>query len=240
MLCLCIGLCACGNEDAEQIECPEGWDRIAEATATINQLYSCSTEEEFKNILEKSTTARDIQPLVEDAAFRSGFVLSTSVRHVNFIGTYKGYDLFMVALHSVYTEEHLAQAESSGVSYYPEGETPTPAVAVSAAGSSQIMPLKYEDGRYVISVDINLRNKLSKDYPDCECDAGQIWVQGDILCDTCSGTGHIETEPEPGSLGTVPGYKAYLTCGDCAGWGAKDIEYENCAICNGEGYNKAN
>ena len=236
MLCVCIGLCACGNED----ECPEDWDRIAEATATLNQFYNCSTEEEYKNILEKSATARDIQTLVEDAAFRSEIALSTSVRHVIFIGTYKGYDLFMSVQDYVYTEEYLAQmqAELSDVTYYPEGVTPTRSFAL--VGFNPIMPLKYEDGRYVISVDTNLLNKLSEVYPDCECNAGQIPVQGDILCDTCSGTGHIETEPEPGSLGTTLGYKAYLVCADCMGWGAKDTAYENCAICNGMGYNKAN
>ena len=236
VLCLCIGLCACGKEGSAQTEQPEGWDRIAEATKTLNIYYNSHTEEEFKNILEKAASTGDIRARVENDAIAAQHIRSTSVRNIQYVGAYKEYDLFMVGVNYVYTEEYLGAIDTTTVSYYPEGETPTPAVSLVTINT--VTPLKYEDGCYVVPADINLYDKLSQDYPDCECDAGQVLTSGDVACDTCLGTGHVETEPEAGSVGAALGHKAYITCRDCDGWGTKNKVYTDCTVCGGKGYIK--
>ena len=220
VLCLFIGLCACGKKDSAQTEYPENWDRIAEATATLNQYYACETEEEFKAVMHSSISDSDLK-MVMDAwlGFRETWSMDTVgiseqyVRKIKYIESYKGYDVFMVADGFV----------SKTGERTPDDPLPTPNapdlngqlyMATPVVSTGHLLALAFENGRYVIAnISDNDWQKYCAKFSVCTCDLGVVVIPGDP-CKSCGGAGFMTEQP------------------------STDVENEEndiCATCGGEG-----
>lgn len=222
-LCLCVGLCACKKEDTAQEKLPDDWNRIAEATATLNQYYACRTEEDFKAVLHSSFSASERKTIMESwlsyyenwniNATPEQYVSEQYVRKIKYIETYKGCDIFLVSD---------GYATNDG---YRTPDEPVPAVIPSSmAVQPTMMPghlvaLTVESGRYVIAnIPTNELLAFAERISICSCDLGAVVVPGDP-CKGCSGTGRMTAQPDTDTKTESNG-----TCATCGGTGRLDNE----------------
>ena len=108
MLCLCIGLCACGNGSSAQIEYPEGWDRIAEATATLNAYYACETEDEFKTVDIDIEKVQAVGSPRTDMFFDEGTIQKTKEKSLEIENIQEKISLVKKDVEDLQTKQNLA------------------------------------------------------------------------------------------------------------------------------------
>lgn len=229
MLCLCFSLCACGDGDSV-LQYPEGWDRIAEATATLNRYYACETEEEFRAVMH-SSVSNDTLKMVMDSwlSFRETWSMDTVgiseqyVRKIQYIETHKGCDIFLVLDGYVLTDGTKTPDDP-----LPEIKPNLYSVSVSAV-SGHIMALTIENGQYVIAnTDGNSWQRYYESIIPCTCDIGVVVIPGDP-CKGCNGKGFLVEQPDADGENESSG-----TCTTCGGNGwvtnensAEDTSDEN-------------
>ncbi len=217
-LILCIGLCACGNEDAAHTEYPKDWDRIAEATKTLNRYYACETEDEFRAVIHSSVSDSNFKMIMDNMlSFRqawvgidNGIIAEQYVRKIKFIETYKGCDVFVVSDGYESTGGYRTPDDPT-----PEKKAPVVGSVIFSSMNWTVCALAYENGQYVLA------NSFGNDWMSyyasitpCTCDLGIVVVPGDP-CKSCNGEGHV---------------------GEQSSDETHNIVTNNCATCNGSGY----
>ena len=202
-LTLCATLAACGGSASGALpNTPDNWDRIAEATETMNFYYNCSTIEEVKQIMEKGTSQRYLEDWY--AAY-SEYVASSSepwitqVRQIRFIETYKGMDVFLVTADSVLEGEEFPEVELPQAGDSADGHFSPAMMQVVYVG--QIVGMVIQDGRYVISSDYM---SLNRHYESCtSCNVGITIQEGTTPCVSCDGTGQAPECTTCGGMGVL-------------------------------------
>lgn len=235
VVCLSIGLCACGSKDTKTTNSdakttqPKDWDTIAEATATLNQYLACETEENFRAVCHSSYSNNDIKMM---AKYQEEYLASWPediskkfVRKVKQIDTYKGNDVFF------YTEGY----ETTDGYRTPADPLPTSKVALNMQISSQtysIIVLAIENGRYVLAnVPTNEWKKYLEDFSFCTCDLGTVLIPGDP-CKSCDGVGYLAEESNDDSEFCVNDDFVSASCLTCGGDSVLDDETA-CPDCTG-------
>ena len=221
LCCLCIGLGACEKKASAQIEYPAGWDRIAEATATLNQYYACETEEEYREVVHSSISDSDLKLMMDYwAEYRETWSMNDPaisemyVRKIKYFDTHNGCDVFLVADGYVF-----ADGERTPDDPLPPQKD---SLAVAFVASGSLITLDYENGRYVIA---NTSGKEWQGYTEqftfCTCDMGVVVVPGDP-CKGCDGKGYLSEQKEN---------DVCATCGG-KGWAVSENEIRACPDCN--------
>ena len=202
-LCLCIGLCACGKEDSAQIEYPEGWDHIAEATKLCQQLVACQKIEDVQHIAQTGISEQNLSAFV----LNSPEIQSIEIQKIVFVESHQGCDTFILRAKG-HTEESLAKPDSPyflGVLFDVK------------------LALVIENGQYVIAA-TDLSKRMNQ-YEICTfCNLGQAPVYGGP-CTTCNGIGQILNENSFEYCTDCDGGGSVLvgfdTCKACDGKGVK-------------------
>lgn len=213
-LCLCLGLCACGGKKATQAEYPEDWDRIAEATATLNQYYACQTEEEFRAVLHSDVPDSMLQMIMDNwRNFHESWnmdnvgISEQYVRKIKYIETYKGSDLFIVSDGYVMKDGSRTPDEP-----LPELKGQMHISPVMRQGSFVLLTM--ENGRYVLAnADQNELQSYVTKFAPCSCDLGTVVVPGDP-CKGCNGEGFLTEQPDANAENEDDG-----VCETCGGYG---------------------
>lgn len=246
LLCLCIGLCACGDQ--------KNWDPIAEATATLNELYNCKTEEDLKKVMHKETSKEDLYVMLQEISRLQHYAESISVKEVKHLETVNGYNVFLFELAYDATQMPMISvplvgtmgwgsasihSEESGISPIPEPLT-----------DNGMCYLTEEDGRYVIALRYALASMYVTDllneefsYIDCDnCSMGKREEPGTIDCENCNQGWVLDTEHDAANCEDCQYYSEsgtevyrWLECDECRGFGTVDTVFVDCEECNGMG-----
>ena len=203
VLCWCIGLCACGNGTSVQIEYPEGWDRIAEATKLCEQLVACRKIEDVQCIAQTGVSEKNLSAYV----FNDPEIQSIEIQKIAFVESYKGCDTFILKA-TGHTEESLANPDSPyflGVAFEIK------------------LALAIENGQYVIAAR-DLSKRMNR-YEICSfCILGEAPVYGEP-CATCNGMGQMLNQNSfehcTDCDGTGNVFVGFDTCKACDGKGVK-------------------
>lgn len=187
-LTLCLSLAACGAGNGTASNTPDGWDRLAEATKTINSYYNCSSIEEMAQIMDKDVSQKYLetwfQYFQEFDTYYSEPVY-TYVRTIRFVETYKGMDVFYVTANAVAEGEEIPEQDMPQVGESADGHNYPTMMQVQYVG--QLIGLVIEDGRYVVSSN---DAALYRRYEVCtNCSEGMIIQQGTTPCANCDATG---------------------------------------------------
>ncbi|MBO5049969.1 MAG: hypothetical protein J6C41_06040 [Oscillospiraceae bacterium] len=213
-LVLCLSLCACGGKKTTQAESPDDWDRIAEATATLNKYYACQTEEEFREVLHSGISDSTLKMIMDNwRNFRESWnmdnvgISEQYVRKIKYIETYKGNDLFIVSNGYVMKDGSRTPDEP-----LPEIKGPLQISPVMQQGSFILLTI--ENGRYVIAnADQNELQSYVRKFVPCSCDLGTVVVPGDP-CKGCNGEGYLTEQPDADAENEDGG-----VCETCGGYG---------------------
>ena len=202
-LTLCATLAACGGSAGGALpNTPDNWDRLAEATETMNIYYNCSTIEEMKQIMEKGTSQQYLEDWYADYSeyvAMGGEPGVTQVRTIRFVETYKGKDVFLVTAYTVMEGEEFPEVELPQVGDSADGHFGLGIVQVAYVG--QIVGMVIQDGRYVISSDYMT---LGRRYESCmSCSDGLTVQEGTTPCVSCEGTGQAPECTTCGGLGVL-------------------------------------
>lgn len=255
LLCLCVGLCACGNDAVNQK--PENWDPIAKATATITELLNCTTEDHIKAVMQKGATAEDVFKEFNVIDHWRLNRVNMKIREIKYVETIGGCDRFIVAfdyedLHTsrIHTELPVTPDETDrqkALDHPAKGGEPGP---YDSCHDDYEYLLTVENGRYVVvpessAIEIWEQGK----YWDCRyCSAGKFETAGAVDCVNCvlGWVQDAELDALHKARGDCMGCKFaadggyeltfWWSCTVCDGFGTMDTIYKDCPWCGGIGY----
>ena len=201
-LTLCATLAACGGSAGGALpNTPDNWDRLAEATATMNSYYNCTTIEEMKQIMEKGTSQQyleDWYAAYGEYAAMGGEPVVTQVRSIRFVETYKGMDVFLVTAYTLMEGEEFPEEELPQVGDSADGQLHPMMMMLGYGG--QMVGMVIQDGRYVISSDY----RTLRHYEVCmSCSDGLTVQEGTTPCVSCDGTGLAPECTTCGGMGVL-------------------------------------
>jgi len=228
-LILCIGLCACGKEDATQTGYPEGWDRIAEATKTLNRYYACETEEEYRAVFHSSVSQSNLKMVMDSMnEFRlmqeqSMGAYEQYVRKIKFVETHNGCDVFIVS-DGFETSDGIRTPDQP----LPEMKAPNYGMVSISGMAWSMVALVAENGQYVLpyAPETDWASYYAT-IVQCTCDLGTVVVPGDP-CKSCNGEGcqtSADSENENSNICTTCGGSGHVVqsgdsdlkpCPDCS------------------------